>query len=625
MQNLLEFYLGLKDKYPNQPAFATKQPNKTFSAKTYAELIDDAIAFSEGLKGVETGDRIALFADNCYPWMVANIGICFAGCADVPRASDVTEQDIEYILNHSEAKILIVENQTVLKKILNVESKLVSLREIIVLDPSFQKDSIKSTRFPLRNYTEVMGNGRSPQNLQKRISQVKGTDLYTLIYTSGTTGAPKGVMLTHSNILSQVEYMPIRLAKEDRALSILPIWHIFERMFEIFSMANGTCTYYTNVRSLKEDLALVKPTFMASAPRLWESIYGGIEGNILKASSIKRLMFQVATFLAKTQFRSLQVLKGMDLRLTPRSFPERVFSFIGNFFLFLISLFPYLLFDSLVLSKIRQATGGKLRGSVSGGGALPFHVDEFFNTIGIPVLEGYGMTETSPVIAVRTFDNLVAGTVGPLYGGTDIKLVDWKTGEVLLDTTKGIIQYGRKGEIHVKGPQVMQGYFKNQDATAKVMSDGWMNTGDIGLYTANECLKIVGRTKETIVLLGGENVEPVPIEAKLLESEYIDQCMVVGQDRKFLSALIVPNLQALSEYGVDLPQIAATPKVKEKIENEVRAKINAQTGFKSFERVVSVAVLPKPFEVGDELTAKLSLKRHVISEKYESKIEELYR
>ncbi|TGN14291.1 AMP-dependent synthetase/ligase [Leptospira ilyithenensis] len=631
MQNLLEFYLGLKKKYPNKPAFATKQADKTFLSKSYSELIDDAYSFSEGLDNIEPGDRIALFADNCYAWMVTSIGICFSGAADVPRASDVTEQDIEYILNHSESKILVVENANVLKKILQVESKLTSLKEIIVLDESgLESGSVKSSKFKLQNFIDVIEKGKiakskSPKALEERLSRIKGNDLFTLIYTSGTTGAPKGVMLSHSNILSQVDYMPINLEEDDRALSILPVWHIFERIFEIFSMANGACTYYTSVRSLKEDLAIVKPTFMASAPRLWESIYGGIQGNILKASTTKKLFFSIATNLARTHFRTLQVLKGRDLRLVSKPFFRKVFDFISSLFLFLVSLVPYLIFDSIVLSKIRKATGGNLRGSVSGGGALPFHVDEFFNTIGIPVLEGYGMTETSPVIAVRTQDNLVAGTVGPLYGGTEIRLVDWKTGEVFLDTTLGLIEYGRKGEIHVNGPQVMQGYFKNPEATSKVLKDGWMNTGDLGIFTANDCLKIVGRTKETIVLLGGENVEPVPIEAKLLESEFIDQCMVVGQDRKFLSALIVPNIQALSEYGTDLSQIAKTTKVKEKIENEVKTKINAGEGFKSFERVVEIAVLSKPFEVGDELTAKLSLKRHVITEKYAENIEEMYK
>ncbi|MDZ4724737.1 MAG: long-chain fatty acid--CoA ligase [Leptospira sp.] len=628
MNNLIEFYLSLKTKYKDKPAFASKlHGSKQFQTKSYAELIDLSLAFSEGISFLNVGDRVGFFADNSFEWMVTSIGITFAGCVDVPRASDVTEQDIEFILNHSEAKLVVVENTNLALRVLNLQSKLNHLKYILILDGDLPK---QSSKLEILLYKNIIETGQkklniSNSNIQNIINQVSPNDLFTLIYTSGTTGTPKGVMLTHANLLSQIERTPVTLSTQDCAISILPIWHIFERTFELFSMANGVCTYYTNIRSLKEDLAIVKPTFMASAPRLWESIYGGILGNISKSPRTKQVMFEIATTLGKIQFQTTQILFGNDLRLDNLSIWIRLYSLFTAFCLWAFTYLPYLLFDALVLSKIRNATGGRLRGSVSGGGALPFHIDEFFNSIGIPVLEGYGMTETSPVIAVRSFSSLVAGTVGPLYIDTSLRLVDIKTGEVFLDTEIGKIVYGKKGEIHVKGPQVMAGYYKNPEATNKVLKDGWMNTGDLGLMTANDCLKIVGRTKETIVLLGGENVEPVPIEAKLLESEWIDQIMVVGQDRKFLSALVVPNQILVQNLDVDLSQGKNINKLKEKIQQEIKSKINADTGFKSFERVVDVSILTKPFEVGDELTAKLSLKRHVILEKYQDLIENIYK
>lgn len=223
---------------------------------------------------------------------------------------------------------------------------------------------------------------------------------------------------------------------------------------------------------------------------------------------------------------------------------------------------------------------------------------------------------------MRTFEEIIPGSVGKIFPKTQLRLVDLQTGEVFLDTEIGKFVYGRKGEIHVKGNQVMAGYYKNPDATNKVLVDGWLNTGDLGIFTSNHHLRIVGRSKETIVLLGGENVEPVPIESKILESEWIDQCMVVGQDQKFLSALVYPNLNRF-----DTPvgkNFWNEKEVIQKMESEIKSKINSQTGFKSFERVVGVVVIPKAFEVGDELTAKLSLKRHVITEKYKKEIQSLY-
>jgi Long-chain acyl-CoA synthetases (AMP-forming) len=272
--------------------------------------------------------------------------------------------------------------------------------------------------------------------------------------------------------------------------------------------------------------------------------------------------------------------------------------------------------------------GGEFRGTVSGGGALPPHIDEFFNFIGIPVFEGYGMTETSPVLAVRTWRKLVIGTVGPFWPRTEIRIIDPLDGKVLYPSERsGPDGRGRKGEIQAKGPQVMKGYYKNPEATERVLKDGWMNTGDIGMVTFNDCLKILGRSKETIVLLSGENVEPVPLEARLLESRFIEQCMVVGQDEKNLGALIVPAAEALRGEGFALDDLAAAagnPRLAELINAEVRRLVNREQGFKPFEFILAWRFVPKPFEVGDELTATFKPKRHVITEKYSTLIDAMY-
>ncbi|XDD45966.1 long-chain fatty acid--CoA ligase [Leptospira sp. WS39.C2] len=628
MRTMIDFYLDLPKRFGHKNAFGTRMGSGVYQFKTYDELLVDAKNLATGLSEiVSERDKVAIFADNSYEWIQTSIATTILGAIDVPRASDVTDQDILYILNHSESKVLFVENFSVFEKVIRLEKDLEFLKEIILFYPPKQNSELNSRKLKIKTLQELVSIG-----IQKRTKNssddlflnhtIKDSDLFTMIYTSGTTGTPKGVMLTHGNIMFQLSNLPLSLKKGDKTLSILPIWHIFERIFEIFSLSYGACTYYSSVRTLKEDLKFVKPNFMASAPRLWESIYSGILGTLNKSSKVKQKMFQISMFFAKRFFHSRQVITGNVLDIHPVVIWKQMIRFVYHLFRFFLVSIPHFLFDFLVLSKIRKATGGELRGSCSGGGALPFHVDEFFNMIGIPVLEGYGMTETAPVLAMRTFEEIIPGSVGKIFPKTELRLVDLQTGEVFLDTEIGKFVYGRKGEIHVKGKQVMAGYYKNEEATNKVLVSGWLNTGDLGLFTSNHNLRIVGRSKETIVLLGGENVEPVPIESKILESEWIDQCMVVGQDQKFLSALIYPNLNRFETLPGN--EFWKEKEVIQKIESEIKSKINAQTGFKSFERVVGVIVIPKPFEVGDELTAKLSLKRHVITEKYKSEIKSIY-
>jgi long-chain acyl-CoA synthetase len=245
------------------------------------------------------------------------------------------------------------------------------------------------------------------------------------------------------------------------------------------------------------------------------------------------------------------------------------------------------------------------------------------------VLEGYGLTESCPVLAVRTWEKLVIGTVGPVFPGTEIRIVDLVTGTILYpDPTRRDLGRGKRGEIHAKGPQIMKAYYKDPEVTARVLQDGWLATGDIGLVTFNDCLKIVGRCKETIVLLGGENVEPLPIESKLLESHLIDQCMVVGQDQKHLGLLVVPSLAGFSGAGISADDGAALkvrPEAREMLRLEIRRLVGEATGFKPFERIAAFELIEKPFEVGDELTMTFKLRRHVITEKYGKLIQELLR
>jgi long-chain acyl-CoA synthetase len=290
---------------------------------------------------------------------------------------------------------------------------------------------------------------------------------------------------------------------------------------------------------------------------------------------------------------------------------------------------PYCVLDKIVLAKLREAVGcGDFRGTISGGGALQPHVDEFFNFIGIPVLEGYGLTESSPVLAVRTWKDLVIGTVGPFYPETEIRIVDLESGRVLYpDRSRKDQGRGRQGEIHARGPQIMKGYYKDPEGTSRIFHDGWLKTGDIGMVTFNDCLKVLGRCKDTIVLLNGENVEPLPIECRLVHSPLVDHCMIVGQDQKHVGALVVPALDGFRAAGLrsaNLLELAASAQARALMEGEIRRLINSEQGFKSHERIADFRFVTKPFEVGQEMTATFKLKRHVITKQYASLIEEMY-
>ena len=627
--NIADLYRLAAAVYGDFPAQAHRGKSADFSTRSYRELYDTACALGTAFiwLGLQARQHVAIVSDNRPEWMLCDAAVLLCGAADVPRAADTTEQEISFIVAHSDAVLLIAENKTVLQRVLAVRDALPKVKHIVLLEGEPPEGSA------VHKLTDLLERGRhlratGDRVIEERLAGIKGEDLFTIIYTSGTTGEPKGVMLTHDNMLSQARLLPFALTPGDRILSILPVWHSYERVFEMVAVSHGSCTYYTSLRAVGEDLRKVRPTWMASAPRLWEGLYNRILQNVSQAPPLRRVLFRLAYHCSREYQSAWFFLTGRRLDLHGRSLPQSLRLAVLSIGQLLLYALPHKILDALVLKKLRGVVGGKFRGTVSGGGALPPHIDEFFNYIGIPVLEGYGMTETSPVLAVRTWRKLVIGTVGPFWPRTEIRIVDPADGKVIYPSgLAGRGGRGCKGEIQAKGPQVMKGYYKNPGATAKVLRDGWMNTGDIGMVTFNDCLKILGRSKETIVLLSGENVEPVPIEAQLLESRFIEQCMVVGQDEKNLGALIVPSVEALQAQGfpvADLPSAENNPRITEVINAEVRRLVSREQGFKPFEFVLAWRFVPKAFEVGDELTATFKPKRHVITEKYSRLIDEMY-
>jgi long-chain acyl-CoA synthetase len=629
--NLASLIREAGERWGDLPAFSSRRPDGIFYSVSYRAWCDRSLALATALieLGVGARDHVAILSDNCFEWILADAAVQFCGAADVPRAADVTAEEIAYILGHADVGVAFVENEAVLAKVESVRDRLPGLRHLIIMAGDADIASARNVH-RLRDL-EIAGERLrvgGDLRAEERIAGVSSEDLYTIIYTSGTTGVPKGVRLSHGSIISQVRNLPFALGPEDRALSILPVWHIYERVFEMLSISSGLHTYYTTLRHLGEDLKSARPTIMASAPRLWEGLHRRILSTVEKAPLIRRSLFHAARISSHAVRRAEDFLSGRKVDLMGRSFPVSLVLGAFHAAAWLVFILPFLLLDAIVLKKLRAIVGGCFRGTISGGGALPPHVDEFFNDIGIPVLEGYGLTESGTVLAVRTWGRLVIGTVGPAFPGTEIRIVDPVTGAILYpDTTRRDLGRGRRGEIHAKGPQMLSGYHKDPEKTAKVLRDGWLSTGDLGLVTFNDCIKIVGRCKETIVLLGGENVEPLPIESKLLESPLIDQCMVVGQDQKHLGVLVVPSVGGFATAGIeaaDSASLASRPEVREKIQKEIRRLVSGETGFKPFERIAAVELLGKPFEVGDELTMTFKLKRHVIAEKYAGKMQTMF-
>jgi len=628
-ENLALFYRKAAETYSAMPAFAIRESALKWKPVTYREVYEQGLDLATGLieLGVKANDRVGLFSDNRYEWILSDYAVQFCGAADVPRGRDVSDAELEYIIAHAEIEVTFVENDALLERVLKLKDRLPLLREIVVLNP---KAKLQPGARPLAEVLEIGAALRKKGNriVEERIKGIKPDDLFTLIYTSGTTGQPKGVMLTHANMMSQVKNLPGVYNCNDRVLSVLPIWHVFERVIEMYTIGFGGCTYYSSVLTLGEDMKNVEPTFMASAPRLWEKLHERIIKGIKSSHPVRQMLFHIAYFLAKNYKNSVYFITNKNLKMKQQPMWKTALLMPFHLLRWMIILPWYGFFNAAVLERIRQAAGGSLKMTISGGGALPIHIDRFFNNVGIPVLEGYGLTETSPVLSVRPMLNLVVGTVGPPIPETEIRIVEPETGEVLYPNPNypdnGLSQ---RGEIWIRGPQLMKGYYRDPELTAQVIKDGWFRTGDLGIITHNQCLKILGRCKATIVLSSGENVEPEPIEMHMQQSQFIDHIMLVGQDKKHTAALIVPALQEFRLAGFSentLHELVANPQVNKIMKDEIRKMNATPNGFKSYELIRDFRLVNDPFQVGNELTNLFKIRRHVVSQKYEQMISEIY-
>jgi long-chain acyl-CoA synthetase len=638
INNIETLPLMLRARVKEGPEFIVqyaRDPAGWFTARTYYEFYDEVRWVAAGLLelGVKRGDLVGLISDNRQEWFAADFGILSVGAADVPRGCDTLVQELTYILGFTDCEVTFAENRKQTDKILSCKDKLPKLKTIVSFEASGAETKAAGTEKGVKiySYGELVAAGKTrrssqPDEVDAEIDKGASDDLATVIFTSGTTGEPKGVMLTHRNFLCQLP--PFRNVFDMRPgeiwLSVLPVWHVFERAMEYIILYYKNALAYSKPigHILMADFLSIKPHWIATVPRVWEAVMDGIKRSVKEMGQFRKFFFNffVSFGVMYTYFRDL------CFGLIP-NFHGRVRALDAA-----LGFFPWLLLTPIrglawliVFRRLRRRLGGRFRAGLTGGGAIPPRVDLFFNSVGLKLQEAYGLTETAPLVSARQHRKNRRGTIGPLLiPGAEFKIMG-KNGKILPP--------GHSGILHIRSEQVMMGYYKKSGLTAEVLSkDGWLNTGDIAMSTHNRELRITGRAKDTIVLRGGENAEPVPIENKLKESPRIFQCLVVGQDQKYLAALIVPVRNAVMAFAeennipiVDYELLLQQPEINEIIANDISSLICSREGFKTFERIYRFKLLAKPFEPGVDLSPKMEPMRHKITARFAREIQALFR
>lgn len=575
-KSIPEVFFETAGKFPNKPALLYKKEGVYFPI-TYKDLSKKVSVFSQVLQklGMNKEDKLAILSEGRPEWVIADLGAMAAGCIVVPLHTTLSPKAILNILSHSRAKILVVSNSDFLNKVLLSQKYLRHLKKIIFLEKltASQKQVLKEK---IISWNAIFKQDKS-QEYEKTF--LDPDEPCSIIYTSGTTGKPKGVVLTHRNFLSNVEavneVVPVKTT--DVFLSFLPLSHVLERMAGYYMplCSGATIAYAESVKQLPQNLKEVKPTILVCVPRIFEKFHDAVWDKVNHSSKIEKRVFLWA----------LRQKRGS---------------------------FLYRAGDLIALQKIRQRMGGRIRLAVSGGASLNEKIGRFFLKAGITILEGYGLTETSPVIAVNRENDFKFSTVGKLVPGVKVKISEEK-------------------EILVKGPNVFSGYFNNKKQTKECFDrEGWFHTGDLGFLDKQGYLTIIGRSKEMIVTSGGKNVWPEKTENLLNDDKFVSQSMVIGSQRNFISALIVPDWQEVEMYMKENnlllkehQKLIKDPVLLDVFQKRINEKINSK--LNDFEQIKKFRLIPQEFSQDqDELTPTLKLRRHIVEKHYKRLIDSMY-
>ncbi len=647
---LPRLFAGWVAEYGPEPALS-RRVDGGFTPFTYRELDRRASVLALALArelGVRRGELVALICDNRPEWMVCSLAIHFLGAVDVPRGTGTPEEILAAILRHAEPAVAIVEDAAQLPL---VSEAVPGLRAAVVIDgggdgrgapgadgtlpleaegASVSCPSAADAAPPVvRTLAELMAAGEaawteSADEVRRRREEVAPDDLATVIYTSGTTGAPKGVALTHANYELNLRELP-KLVEIERVpvLTLLEPWHAYERQVQLMYLSKGCCLHYSHVLTLRGDLKAVRPVVMATVPELWVTLYKGVFHKIDAQKPARRRLVRWLVARSLTSAQARRVLTGREPSVRPRGALRRSAAYAWALAR-AAALAPFhALADRLVFREVRAGLGGRLLFPLVGGGPLPDRVDEFFDAAGLPLLEGYGMTEAIVVMAMRDPFHRVVRTAGRVIHGMEHRLV----GEGGAPCRPGDV-----GRLHVRGPNIMRGYYRDPERTAEVLDpDGWLDTHDLALVHADGSLRVLGRLDDTLVLTNGENVNAPYLENELCASEWIDRAVVVGEGRPYVAAFVKPSgphLEALAHSLGLTADDPATLVADERVVKHYRTLAHDISSdarrFAPYERVHRVRLWPREFRIGHELSQTLKLRRQEFLRLYSSEVDELY-
>jgi len=596
--NLVKMFFDQVDRYGNDRVMMVKR-NGAYADISWNECAEEVRHIAAGLlsRGLQPGDKVALQSENCPEWAFVDLGVLSAGGADVPIYPTNRPTQVAYIVNDSETEIIFVSTEEQLRKVLEAKKSCPLLKTIVVIDHGVDDALLADESVITLSFLEAEGKSwlqQNPGKLDELKTKIKPDDLATIIYTSGTTGDPKGVMLTHHNFYSNCEASLARVTvtHDDIALSHLPLSHVFERQagYYLMLMAGASIAYAEAIDTVPQNMEEVGPTIMVSVPRLFEKIYAKIYDAALRSPGLKKRLMFWAFGVADKIAACKEEKKEPSASLA----------------------WQYGLAKKLVFSKIGEKLGGHLRFFVSGGAPLPKKIAEFFYATGYFILEGYGLTETSPVLAVNTPEELKFGTVGKVIPGVQVKIAD-------------------DGEILAKGPNITQGYYENSEATKDAFMDGWFCTGDIGNLDDEGYLSITDRKKDLIVTAGGKNIAPQHLENLLKLDEYISEVMLYGDKQRFVSALVVPDYENLEEYAlghdvlyIDIRGLLEDPEIIRLFEQRFK-KVQEENEIPNYEQVKKFILLDSDFSMDkQEITPTMKLRRKIVTAKYQQQLDSLY-
>ncbi|MEW5980307.1 MAG: long-chain fatty acid--CoA ligase [Acidobacteriota bacterium] len=594
-ETLVEMFCQAVREHANPSALMYKRGGsyRSISAAEFEELVRRT-ALGLRTLGIQKGDRVALLSENRPEWAYCDLGILSAGGVNVPLYSTLPPAQIAYCLNDAEVKVILVSNQTHLEKVLAIRDKVPSLKAVVVFDPVAENSGSDDGMWSLSQVLSLgqKVQGSEPDGYQRLVGDIEASDLASIIYTSGTTGVPKGVMLSHRNVVSNVLACAevLKAGPQDVVLSFLPLSHIFERTADYLMMYQGaSIAYAESPDTVPENLLEVRPTIVASVPRLFEKMYGRIQEAIRSSSPLKQRLtrWAIRTGRKHAEYLLKHELPPAGLRLRHH------------------------VAERLVFSKLQQKVGGRLRFFISGGAPLDKELAEFFFSVGVLILEGYGLTETSPVIAVNHPGRFKLGTVGPPVPTVEVMIA-------------------ADGEILTRGPSVMIGYHRMEEETRSVMEGGWFHTGDIGMIDEDGFLRVTDRKKDLIVTASGKNVAPQKIEGLLKTCPYLLNVLAIGDKRPFISALVVPNRDRLIGWArerkltyASYSELVTCPETNEFLLGEICRMLS---DLAPYEQVKRIQVLESDFSIeAGELTPTMKLRRKAIQTKYQSVIDRLYR